>query len=121
MRGAGTDPRVEEALAAHREAMAAHPMRLDSLVEDYARLALHKVGPAEAKQQEALLLDCRTRLIQSATRRPECPAIYFLIYRIYKLMGDEERANKAKELHETRKKEYEKNVQYTHLGRSRCG
>jgi hypothetical protein len=86
----------------------------------YVELVLEKVGRSEV-EKERELLDGAVRLAKTEIdRRPECPSLYFLLYRIYKLMGKENLAIHYQELHARKKEEYDNTDHYDDLGRPRC-
>jgi len=121
LRSSPRDKKVTQAIEYYRKAMAVYPPEdMHRIVEDYARLVLHMVGPREAKQQEVLLQDTLKRLLKEIERRPECPAFYFLAYRLYKLMGDAKNEIKYQDLHTAKKKEFLGKEVFDHRGRPRC-
>lgn len=113
--------KVDEAIRFFRDAMAKYPKdEVYRLVEDYATLILHKVGRREAKKERALLEETVKRLLVEVEIRPECPSLYFLLYKLYKLLGDKENEIKFQNLHAQKKKEYEGKARFDHRGRPRC-
>ena len=90
------------------------------LVVPYVELILEKVGPRDVEKERALL-DSAVKLAKiELDRRPECPSLYFFLYRIYKLVGKENLAIHYRELHAQKKEEYTKKEHYDDLGRPRC-
>ena len=121
LRAKPNDEKVAAAITYYQKAMEIYPQTdVHRLVEDYARLVLHKVGPREAKQEKPLLEDALRRLLREIERRPECPAFYFLAYRAYKLLGDARNEIKYQDLHTRKKKEFLGKAVFDHRGRPRC-
>jgi tetratricopeptide (TPR) repeat protein len=116
--------RLDEALSQLRDAMLPYPPeQVYRLVLLYRDLLLTRVGMREAQTPEgqALLKDALPIFLREIERRPECPPLYFAVYRVYKLLGDAEQERRYQDLHERRKKEFEQLDKYDQYGRPRCG
>ena len=121
LRGDRKDPLVDETLAYFRKAMATFPKdELHGLVEDYTKVVLHKVGVREAQKERALLEDNIRRLQIELKLRPECPSTYFLLYQLYKLMGDAKKEVEYEALHKRKRAEFKNKAQFDSRGRPRC-
>lgn len=116
--------KIDEAMAYLRDQMrASPPERLYGLVLLYRDLVLSKVGQREAQTPEGktLLEEAIPVFLREIDRRPECPPLYFALYRCYKLLGNEEEERRYQDLHERKKKEFEHMDKYDHRGWPRCG
>lgn len=116
--------RLDEAMAFVREAMRSYPPEsVYRLVLLYKDLLLTKVGNREAQtpEGEALLREAIPILSREIDRRPECPQLYFALYRIYKLLGNAEQERRYQDLHERKKKDFEHQEKYDQHGWPRCG
>jgi tetratricopeptide (TPR) repeat protein len=116
--------RLDEAIGHVREAMRSHPPDdTYRLVRLYKDLVLTKVGAREAQTPEgkALLEEAIGICKHEIDLRPECPPLYFAVYRMYKLLGNAEQEIRYQELHERKKKEWEHKEKYDQRGRPRCG
>lgn len=116
--------RLDEAMTVLREAMrsaaAENVYRLALLYRD---VLLTRIGPREAQTPEgrALLEEAIAIFQREIELRPECPPLYFAIYRCYKLLGDAEQERRYQDLHEGKKKEFEHQEKYDQNGHPRCG
>ncbi len=116
--------RLDEAMAYVREAMRSYsPEHVYRLVLLYRDLLLTKVGMREAQTPEgqALLKEAIPIFRREIDRRPECPQLYFVLYRVYKLLGDAEQERRYQDLHERKKKDFEHQEKYDQHGWPRCG
>jgi len=116
--------RLDEAMAYVKEAMSScPPERRYWLVLVYRNLLLSKVGPNEAQTPEgrALIEEALAIFLKEIERRPECPPLYFAVYRCYKLLGNTEEELRYQDLHATRKREFRSMDQYDYRGWPRCG
>ena len=121
LRAGSNDPRVDKTLAYFRKAMKDCPKaELYGLVEDYTKIVLHKVGIREAKQERGLLEDTVLRMLVEVKRRPECPTLYFLLYRVYRLLGNTSKATEFSALHTRKRAEFKLKAQFDSRGRRRC-
>jgi hypothetical protein len=93
---------------------------LQRLVVPYAELIATNIPRSQAEENRALL-ETTVEMVEKERRlHPECPAAYWLLSRIYALLGDEKRADEFKRLHEKKKEEFEKGDQFNKDGRGRC-
>lgn len=116
--------RLDEAMSQLRDAMRPYPQeQVYRLVLLYRDLLLTRVGAREAQTPEgqALLKEAVPILLREIERRPECPPLYFALYRVFKLLGDAEQERRYQDLHERRKQEFESLDKYDQYGRPRCG
>jgi tetratricopeptide (TPR) repeat protein len=116
--------RLDEAMAYVREAMrSCPPENVYRLVVIYRDLLLTKVGIREAQTPEgqALLKEAIPILEREIDRRPECPQLYFALYRIHKLLGNAEQERRYQDLHDRKKKDFEHLEKYDQHGWPRCG
>ena len=116
--------RLDEALSYVKEVMRAQPPEyVYKLVLIYRTLLDAKVGPREAQTPEgrALLEEAIPVFKREIDRRPECPPLYFALYRIYKLLGNVEEERRYQDLHERKKKDFEHQEKYDQRGWPRCG
>jgi len=116
--------RLDQALDYLRREMKAYaPEDVYRLVLLYKDLVLAKVGQREAQTEpgKALLREAIPILEREIGRRPECPPLYYALYRIHKLLGDVENERRYQELHEKKKEEWEHQEKYDARGRPRCG
>jgi tetratricopeptide (TPR) repeat protein len=116
--------RLDEAMAYVREAMLSYPPEnVYRLILLYRNLLEAKVGMRERQtpEGEALLKEAIPMYQREIDRRPECPQLYFALYRIYKLLGDAEQERRYQDLHERKKKDFEHQEKYDQHGWPRCG
>jgi hypothetical protein len=116
--------RLDEGLAYVKELLRSHPADTAyRLVLIYRTLLDAKVGPREAQTAEgrALLEEAIPIYKREIDRRPECPPLYFALYRIYKLLGNAEEERRYQDLHERKKKDFEHQEKYDQRGWPRCG
>ena len=116
--------RLDEAMAYVREAMRSYPPEnVYRLVLLYRNLLDAKVGMREAQTPEgrALLEEAIPIFQREIDRRPECPQLYFALYRLYKLLGNAEQERRYQDLHERKKKDFEHQEKYDQHGWPRCG
>ncbi|HEX5139163.1 MAG TPA: hypothetical protein VFY93_19500 [Planctomycetota bacterium] len=116
--------RLDEALAYVKDAMRTSPPEyVYKIVLIYRTLLDAKVGPREAETPEgrALLEEAIPIFKREIDRRPECPPLYFALYRIYKLLGNAEEERRYQDLHERKKKDFEHQEKYDQRGWPRCG
>jgi len=114
-------PVMDKAIAYHLEVMdklAAEDVY--RLAEQFADLVMEKVSPREVQANRALLEKTVAMVLRELKRRPECPGLYFALYRLYKLLGNDEKTSLYQELHARKKKEWEHKEQYDQRGRPRC-
>ena len=121
LRGSARDERIDKALAYYRKALETFPKDdRHRLVEQYTQIVLSKVGVREAQQERALLEDAVRRMLIEMKVRPECPSIYFLLYKLYKLLGNVEKENEFEALHRKKRAEFEGKARFDTRGRPRC-
>ena len=116
--------RLDEALDFLRASMRSYPPEnVYRLVLLYRNLVDAKVGQREAKtpEGEALLREAIPIYLREVDRRPECPQLYFALYRIYRLLGDAEQERRYQDLYERKKKDFEHQEKYDQHGWPRCG
>ncbi|MHC4550823.1 MAG: hypothetical protein ACYTEZ_18850 [Planctomycetota bacterium] len=114
--------KMEAALSYHRETLKElPPARRFSLVEPFVELVLEKITPRTAQAERPLLLEAQHLIRVELDRRPECPSIYFHLYRLHKLLGDSEKAIYYQDLHKQKKQEWDRMEHYDEHGRPRCG
>lgn len=116
--------RLDEALAYVKEVMRSHPPEYAyKLVLIYRTLLDAKVGQREAQTPEgrALLEEAIPIFKREIDRRPECPPLYFALYKIYKLLGNADEERRYQDLHERKKKDFEHQEKYDQRGWPRCG
>ena len=116
--------RLDDAMTQLRDAMRPYPQeQVYRLVLLYRDLLLTRVGMREAQTPEgqALLKEAVPIFLREIERRPECPPLYFALYRVHKLLGNAEQERRYQDLHERRKKEFEHMDKYDQFGRPRCG
>ena len=121
LRGSARDERVDKALVYYRKALETFPKDdRHRLVEQYTQIVLRKVGVREAQQERALLEDAARRMLVEMKVRPECPSIYFQLYKLYKLLGDTKKENEFEALHRKKRAEFEGKARFDTRGRPRC-
>lgn len=109
------------ALAHHREAIRQLAVRdRNRLVVPFVELVLEKVGPRDVEQERALLREAEQLAKREIDIRPECPSLYFHLYRLYRLLGKENLAIHYQDLHKQKKEEYADKDHYDERGRPRC-
>jgi tetratricopeptide (TPR) repeat protein len=116
--------RLDEGLAYVKNVMRSYPPEnAYKLVLIYRTLLDARVGPREAQTPEgrALLEEAIPIYKREIDRRPECPPLYFALYRIYKLLGNAEEERRYQDLHERKKKDFEHQEKYDQRGWPRCG
>jgi tetratricopeptide (TPR) repeat protein len=116
--------KLDEATAYVREAMRSFPPEnVYRLVVLYRDLLLTKVGMREAQTPEgrALLEEAIPIFQREIDRRPECPQLYFALYRYYKLLGNAEQERRYQDLHDRKRKDFEHQEKYDQRGWPRCG
>lgn len=116
--------KLDQALTYVKDAMrTCPPQYVYKLVLVYRTLLDVKVGPREAQTPEgrALLEEAIPIFKREIDRRPECPPLYFALYRIYKLLGNAEEERRYQDLHERKKKDFEHQEKYDQYGWPRCG
>ncbi len=118
----GLDPaKVATALAYYRKAMAVYPKEdVYRLVIDYVKLLKETVSAANRDAKRPELEEAIGMLEREKDIRPECPDIYWSIYQIFLLMGEEEKALAAQRLYERKKEEYKNVARFDARGRPRC-
>jgi len=116
--------RLDEAMAYVKEAMRSYPKEYAyRLVLLYRDLLLARIGQREAQTPEgrALLEEAIPIFQREIELRPECPPLYFAVYRCYKLLGNADEERRYQDLHEQKKKEFEHLDKYDQRGWPRCG
>ena len=109
------------ALTHHRDALKKLAVRdRNRLVVPFVELVLEKVGPRDVEKQRALLREAEQLAKREIDLRPECPSLYFHLYRIYRLLGKENLAIHYQDLHKQKKDEYSDKDHYDARGRPRC-
>ncbi|MHC4163498.1 MAG: tetratricopeptide repeat protein, partial [Planctomycetota bacterium] len=112
---------MDAALAHHREAIQKLAVRdRNRLVVPFVELVLEKVGPRDVEKERALLKEAEQMAKREIDIRPECPSLYFHLYRIYRLLGKENLAIHYEDLHKQKKEEYRHKDHYDGRGRPRC-
>ena len=112
---------LDEALRYFRKVIATYPVEERyRLVDQFVALVLAKVGPAQVEQEKSLLEEAIDMALPEIERRPECPSLYYGLYRIYKLLGDTKQEIRYQALHERKKKDWEHKEMYDASGRPRC-
>ncbi len=112
---------LDKALDEHRRVMkilAQHEVY--RLAEQFADIVLEKVGPRDVEKEVKLLDETIALLEQERARRPECPGLYFALYKLHKLRGAKEKEVYYQELHTRKKAEWDRKAQYDANGRPRC-
>jgi tetratricopeptide (TPR) repeat protein len=115
--------RLDAAIASLKATMRSHPpeyvYRLALLYRDlvFAKVGQQEVGTPEGR---ALLDEAMAIFKREIERRPECPQLYYALYRAYKLLGDAEQERRYQELHELKKKELDRLEKYDERGAPRC-
>ncbi len=114
-------PAMDEALAYYRKTLPGYPEE-DAylLVRQFTEMVLEKVGPAQASKERPLLEETVRLALRQTEVRPECPSMYYALYRLYRLLGDAEKEIRYQDLHEIRKREWNNREQYDARGRPRC-
>lgn len=119
------DPaKLDDGISYLRAAMRTYPPEnVYRLVLLYRDLLFTKVGQREAATPEgkALLDEAIPIFKREVDRRPECPPLYFALYRIYKFLGDGEQERRYQDLYERKKKDFEHQERYDQHGWPRCG
>jgi tetratricopeptide (TPR) repeat protein len=114
-------PEMGRALEAYRDALRTYPEdEAYLLVRQFADLVLEKVGPTEAGRERPLLEEAVRLAERQTALRPECPSLYYALFRLHKLLGDAAKEIHYQDLHERRKKEWTGREQYDERGRARC-
>jgi len=114
-------PAMDEALAFYRENLEKHPEKNSYLlVRQFTDLVLARVGPAQAEKERPLLLEAARLARRQTELRPECPSAYFALYRIYRLLKDEEKEIRYQNRHARVKREWDRKLQFDESGRPRC-
>jgi tetratricopeptide (TPR) repeat protein len=109
------------AIAHHREGIRKLAVRdRNRLVVPFVELVLEKVGPRDVEKERALLREAEQMAKREIDIRPECPSLYFHLYRLYRLLGKENLAIHYQELHKQKKEEYSDKDHYDDRGRPRC-
>ena len=114
---------MDAALAFYRNAMQEFPPDdRQRLVTPFAELVLERVGPRNAKQERELLLSAVKLLLTEIDLHPECPSIYFHLYRIHRLLGEQSKEIYYQEMHKRKKDEWKLKHKelYDARGRPRC-
>ena len=114
---------MDAALAFYLKAMREFPPSdRQRLVTPYAELVLERVGPRNAKQERELLLSTATLLLAEIDQHPECPSIYYHLYRIHRLLGNEKKEIYYQEMHKRKKEEWKlkHKERYDARGHPRC-
>jgi len=114
-------PVMDKAIAYHLQVMdqlAAEDVY--RLAEQFADLVMEKVTPRDLEDNKALVEKTVALVQRELKRRPECPGLYFALYRLYKLLGNDEKASFYQGIHARKKKEWEHKEQYDQRGRPRC-
>jgi len=110
-----------DTLAYYREQMQRYPADdRQRLVVPYAELLVGSIARSEVEEHRALLEQAVEMLQVEQRLHPECPAPYWFLSRLYALLGDEQKAEQLKRLHEKKKAEYEQSDKYNERGRARC-
>jgi len=118
----GLDPdKVAVALDYYRKAMALYPKEdVYRLVIDYVKLLKETVSATDRDAKRPQIEEALRMLDREKDIRPECPDIYWWIFQLQQLMGDEEKALAAQRLYERKKEEYKNAARFDARGRPRC-
>jgi tetratricopeptide (TPR) repeat protein len=112
---------IDIAIAHHREGIKRLAVRdRNRLVVPFVELVLEKVGPRDVDKHRALIEEAEKLAKREVDIRPECPSLYFHLYRIYRLLGKENLAIHFQDLHKVKKEEYRNKDHYDERGRPRC-
>lgn len=115
-------PAMDEALTYYRRVMADFPREeVYRLVEEFAEMVLAKVGPAQVERQAPLLDEAVALLEREIGHHEECPTLYWLLHRIWRLRGDTEKAERYERLHAGKKALYDQRLRFDSRGRPACG
>jgi len=122
--GGRKDPRgpaADAAIAYYRSALPTYPVELAYLmVEQFADLVLARVDRRTAADERPLLEFAVSLARKQLEIRPECPHLYYGLYRLYRLLGDEKMEIRYQDLHKERKAAWGSKKQYDENGRPRC-
>jgi tetratricopeptide (TPR) repeat protein len=113
---------MDRALELYRATIAELPEdRIYRLVMEFAELVLDKVSPAQAASQRKLLEEAVALVERQVKLRAECPAGYWNLSRLFRLLGDAGKEAEFGRLHEQKTKEFEKGKErFDQHGRARC-
>ena len=104
-----------------REAMKGYPEdQVQRLAVDYGNLCITYISRADAEANRAVLEKAVEIVDATRLRHPECPPAYWLLSKLYSLLGNEKKAEEFKLLHTRKKEEYKSKHQYDKRGRTRC-
>ncbi|MEM8884988.1 MAG: hypothetical protein AAGD14_13030 [Planctomycetota bacterium] len=113
--------RAEKTLAYYRKAMQDAPKdRVQLFMVEFADLVLANTTRRNAEERRPLLEETRDRLEAVRARHPECPAPYFLLQKVFALLGDEEKSKQMRALHIQKEEEFKAIAKYTAKGKLRC-
>ena len=108
-------------LAYYREAMKDMPVeRVQNIVIDYGKLVTIYITRREAEEHKKLIEETLSMVHETRERHPECPAAYWIISKLYALLGDEKNALNYERLHDRKKDDYKSKARYDRRGRPRC-
>jgi tetratricopeptide (TPR) repeat protein len=116
------DPsKLLETLAFFRKQLKHYPedgrMRL---IVDYGELVVTYMGRRQADENRDLILKMIEMVEKERKLHPECPALYWILSKSHRLLGDMEKALTFERLHEQKRKEYETKHRFDSKGRNRC-
>jgi tetratricopeptide (TPR) repeat protein len=113
--------RLLDTLKYFKKAMVGFPEeQMQRLVVDYGNLIVTYMARADVAKHKDLLLDAVEMVNKERLRHPECPPPYWILAKLYTLLGEEKKAAEFLDLHERKKKEYKGKHRYDERGRTRC-
>ena len=110
-----------DTLAFYRKTMKGYPVdRVQNIVVDYGKLVVTYISRREAEEHKQLIKDTVAMVDETRLRHPECPGAYWILSKLYTLLGDDKQALAFQRLHDRKKEEYKAKFRFDKRGRPRC-